>query len=96
MAGWFSYLDCSQAGCLHFVVQRSGRCLVLEAVRLCLLTGSFVECCATYPPAGNLLKLPLWVLTTRHLIEVRVGGVEVYRGKFLTVFQDSVELPDEP
>ena len=30
----------------------------------------------------------------RHLIEVRLAGVEVYRGNFLTVFQDSVELPD--
>jgi ADP-ribose pyrophosphatase len=30
----------------------------------------------------------------RHLIEIQRSSVEVYRGNFLTAFQDAVELPD--
>ncbi len=30
----------------------------------------------------------------RHLLEVKQSSLEVYRGNFLTAFQDTVELPD--
>ncbi len=42
------------------------------------------------PLTGNTLTDAI----DRHLVEVQRTSVEVYRGNFLTAFQDSVELPD--